>query len=331
MNMRKILSLIIFLLALTVSWELPASISNGVNYPPPSVNMPLNGCENNTCRNSLKVNGVSREFYSFTPKISPRRLQRDPPALIIILHDSSSTAGTFPRNVLHYNLNNLATQFGFMVVYPQALNNHWNFGAESGSTADDEDFIGSLIHYFQENYKVNPGRVYVAGMGNGGIMAMHLGCQMSGQINSIAVVNAAMPISMAATCRFLKPVSALFIESRADAFLPWNGNVMYDLPGFPTPRRLTVPATISTWALLDKLYVSHKYNLVPSLNPDGSWVYNENIQGATNHPQVQFLTVYGAGHTWPGGGQYLPQRYVGNVSHNLNASAVIWDFFEFHR
>ena len=38
----------------------------------------------------------------------------------------------------------------------------------------------------------------------------------------------------------------------------------------------------------------------------------------------------GAGHTWPGGRQYLPQSAVGVVCRDFDGSRVIWDFFVDH-
>jgi polyhydroxybutyrate depolymerase len=35
----------------------------------------------------------------------------------------------------------------------------------------------------------------------------------------------------------------------------------------------------------------------------------------------------GGGHTWPDGPQYLSKPVVGPVSHQFNASDVIWQFF----
>ncbi len=39
------------------------------------------------------------------------------------------------------------------------------------------------------------------------------------------------------------------------------------------------------------------------------------------------IVVTGGGHTWPGGAQYLPERWIGPVSRDFDASAVIAAFF----
>jgi polyhydroxybutyrate depolymerase len=286
-------------------------------------------CANDICSATVQTQGVSRQFYYFSPP-TPRNRHRPPP-IVFMFHDSSTNARSFAENVLQSNLNQLAMKFNFIIVYPEAANGRWNFGPDSTVTGvNDLDYVNQIILYLQQTFLANTKRVYAAGMGNGGMMAMRLGCEMADQFKAIAAVDAAMPISLAVTCKPSKPVSALFIESHDDAFLPWDKKYMYDLPGMPTPPRLTIPDTVNLWALLNKLYDAPKYHLMPLKKYDGTWVYVEEIRGVTNIPSVILYTVYNAGHTWPGGGQYLPYSYVGKVSNNLDASTIIWDFFEFH-
>ena len=51
-----------------------------------------------------------------------------------------------------------------------------------------------------------------------------------------------------------------------------------------------------------------------------------------NSPQsdVIFYRVDGAGHTWPGGKQYLPKLLIGITTGSFNATAAIWQFFAGH-
>ena len=41
--------------------------------------------------------------------------------------------------------------------------------------------------------------------------------------------------------------------------------------------------------------------------------------------------VEGGGHTWPRGKQYLPEKAVGRVSQDLDATRAIFDFFAAHQ
>lgn len=49
---------------------------------------------------------------------------------------------------------------------------------------------------------------------------------------------------------------------------------------------------------------------------------------STGTPAVDFYRVAGAGHTWPGGWQYLPRLFVGSTTQTFDASDVIVDFLD---
>jgi len=46
--------------------------------------------------------------------------------------------------------------------------------------------------------------------------------------------------------------------------------------------------------------------------------------------EVVFYTVAGMGHFWPGGKSHLPERVIGKSSDAINATDVIWEFFQRH-
>ncbi len=57
--------------------------------------------------------------------------------------------------------------------------------------------------------------------------------------------------------------------------------------------------------------------------------------GCPANGQVELCTVGGGGHTWPGG-SYVKEtenwkRIVGTLSEDINATDVIWEFFESKR
>jgi polyhydroxybutyrate depolymerase len=44
---------------------------------------------------------------------------------------------------------------------------------------------------------------------------------------------------------------------------------------------------------------------------------------AAGRPPVVLYRVEGGGHTWPGGGQYLPARIIGPVARTLDATGLM--------
>ena len=49
-----------------------------------------------------------------------------------------------------------------------------------------------------------------------------------------------------------------------------------------------------------------------------------------DHAEVEFYTVAGMGHFWPGGKSHLPERVIGKSSDAINATDLIWQFFLRH-
>jgi polyhydroxybutyrate depolymerase len=66
---------------------------------------------------------------------------------------------------------------------------------------------------------------------------------------------------------------------------------------------------------------------LPDLVPgDGTRVELRRYSDCASGAGVDFYVIYGGGHTWPGGPQYLPSFLIGRTSRDINASSVLWDF-----
>jgi polyhydroxybutyrate depolymerase len=52
--------------------------------------------------------------------------------------------------------------------------------------------------------------------------------------------------------------------------------------------------------------------------------------GCRDGAEVVLYSIRGGGHTWPGGPQYLPAFIIGKTSRQIDATSVIWSFFEAH-
>ena len=78
------------------------------------------------------------------------------------------------------HFDDLADREGFMVAYPDGLNNEWNFvrGVRGyAMTQDDTAFLVALIDHIGADHPVDKARVYLAGFSNGGFMAERVACE----------------------------------------------------------------------------------------------------------------------------------------------------------
>jgi polyhydroxybutyrate depolymerase len=80
--------------------------------------------------------------------------------------------GSGRQAALRSGFSNLAETGGFLVAYPDGVRRGWNDSdLERLPDTDDVAFLGRLIDYISSQYLVDPARIFVAGMSNGGFMA----------------------------------------------------------------------------------------------------------------------------------------------------------------
>jgi polyhydroxybutyrate depolymerase len=83
----------------------------------------------------------------------------------------------------------LADSAACVVVYPDAVKGHWNTkmsAQAAGDTINDAGFINIMIDYFMQQYKGDPGRIFVTGFYNGGQMAWRMACTAAKKVVAIA-------------------------------------------------------------------------------------------------------------------------------------------------
>ena len=123
------------------------------------------------CRREGAVTTPVAETPRHYDAFAPAHLPPNRP-LVIVLHGNGGT-GHQIRKFTHFD--DLATKNGFVVAYPDAIDHHWNDGRpEVANGSDDVGFIAKLIAELSARYSIDPARVYVTGISNGGIMAYRL-------------------------------------------------------------------------------------------------------------------------------------------------------------
>ena len=272
-------------------------------------------------RQTLVHDGMVRSYLLRIPPGRARAATAMP--LVILLHGGGGNAehgeamsGFTPKGARE----------GFIVAYPDGSGRMkdklltWNAGHCCGhamqNRIDDVGFIGALIDRLIRDYPVDPKRIYVTGISNGGMMAHRLGSELSHRITAIAPVAAAVfgDEKMAA-----RPVSALMINGMLDRSVPYQGGApggrfpdAWD--GMPVKPAL---AQAEFWAQANRC--------------SGNPVKRE--QGAIMHWQyecpsgtaVELLLLADTGHAWPGGQR--GRRNADDPGSSLNATDVIWEFF----
>ncbi len=283
----------------------PGSSSTIITHSQNSCHAPLHQAGDSSA--SIRSGGINRTFLiHLAPSYG-----NQPQALVINYHGYNNTA---QRTAQRTNMGAVADRAGFILVFPQGVDNppSWNAGIGAfGPTgdADDVQFTRDLISYFEHNYCVEAHRIYVTGYSLGGGMAYRIACALSDQIAAFATVAGAF-YRIPGGCNLSRPVPLLEIHGQADQFAPYNGNSYMGMSA--------VQAYLNFWLERDKCQLT---NLVIFQKAD---VTGLEWPHCANGTVIQQYRISDGGHVWPGSN---PTLGIGYNSHTIDASALIWNFF----
>jgi polyhydroxybutyrate depolymerase len=259
--------------------------------------------------------GVEREYLLHVPATYDRT---KPTPLVISMHGGSMWPAA-QRRVDRWD--RVADAHGFIVVYPAGVGGRgpraWAAGREPGLTRDVR-FISDLIDTLRATYNIDLTRVYATGLSNGGGMAFALSCRLSNRIAAIGVVSTAIFLPWSG-CADNRAVPGVVIQGTADRAIPYNGGrswVASDV--FPN-----IPAWTARWAVRNGC---QQEPLEWTIAPD---VKRIEYPKCTANASVILYRIEGGGHNWPGGDQ-LPEWFVGRTTESIDASALMWVFFQQH-
>ena len=276
----------------------------------------------------ITVNGLKRSYHLYIPSTS-----HDETAvpLVIALHGGGGTGKKVNKL---FRLNSLSEQYGFIVVYPDAFDHHWNDGRgvrkyqSQRENIDDVAFISAMIDAIAGDFNIDEKRVYVMGASNGAMMSFRLGCELAPKIRAMAPVIGSMPENLAARCVPARPVPLIMINGTDDPLVPWQGGYVH---GFRKKlgKIISVRKTIDLWVDRNGCSPDPQISLVPDSDPhDGTRVKIRTYRNCQDKAAVILYEIQGGGHTWPGGYQYLPEFLIGKTSKDMDATKTIWTFFD---
>jgi polyhydroxybutyrate depolymerase len=281
---------------------------------------------------SIIFAGLERTYRIHMP---PSYDKSTPLPLLIALHGGGGSGEKMEELTLR-GFNRLSDKEGFIVVYPDGIEKHWNDGRENvkyrahREKIDDVGFISALIDYLVKQYNIDIKQVYATGISNGAMMSFRLGCELSEKIAAIAPVAGSMPENLPTRCSPSRSISVLIISNTEDPLVPWGGGeIRFGRQKFG--KVLSVPESVKFWVNHNQCLSSPAISIEPDRDlKDGTRVRREAYNQCREGMEVALYAIEGGGHTWPGGYQYLPEWIIGKTSRDIDADEVIWDFFKRH-
>lgn len=218
--------------------------------------------------------------------------------------------------------NEVADEHGFLVVYPRGTGFplRWNTrpdSAASDSGVDDLGFLVDLLDHLERSYTIDSDRIYVNGMSNGGGMTDLLACELSDRIAAVGGVAGAYTYPRE-DCTPARPVPVIAFHGLEDQVVPYVGGAS------SRDERYTFPAVedwAASWASKNSCASGPKEEKITE------HVDRLEYQSCAENSRVVFYRVEDGGHTWPGGDK-LPEWIAGYTNQEINASRLMWEFFE---
>tara|TARA_R110002049_G_scaffold285698_4_gene467092 strand:- start:261469 stop:262485 length:1017 start_codon:yes stop_codon:yes gene_type:complete len=294
-------------------------------------------------RQSFEFQGQTRAYRIHVPD-SYDPTNKVP--LVLTLHGGGGDAQVGSK----IGMTPLADQHGFIAVYPEGINRHWNDGrnseyfSEHDKKIDDVAFITELVKRLKSKYSIDPNRVFCLGASNGGFMTQRLAIERSETFSAVAILIASMAEPLKESFDPKRPVSVMFMNGTKDPLVPYDGgevkvNLFPRLARFQQnkPSRGNCVATddaVELWRKRNQLdgKESQTTDLPDSDPTDGSTVHLKLWSGGSQGTAVALYRVEGGGHTLPGAAQYMPESVVGTTNRDINAMETVWKFFiEYNR
>ena len=296
----------------------------------------MSGCKRQVPKNlktaTLEHDGQTREYHYRLPT----NLKEQPPALVIALHGGGGKGARLDA-MTNSQLTRAAQARKWVVVFPEGIDNGWNDGRtpvtrrdKARAKVDDIGFIGALIDRMIAEHQIDESRVYVLGMSNGGFMSFRVALELSDRVAAVAAVTASLGI-VHIDANPKKPVGVLVMNGTKDPLIPYNGG-MVKLFGVDRGEILSTEATVDWWAKRNNCRDTGDARHKPDTSQiDSTRVMVQKRSDCDDQVEVVLYKIEGGGHTWPRGIQYLPERAIGKVSHDIDAAADIFTFLSRHR
>lgn len=273
-----------------------------------------------TCRQShvqsgastqtLIAGGLTRTYQLYIP--SGYNVNKALP-LVVSLH---GFAGNGRQQEAYSGWQRIAERETFIAVFPEGtgLPERWSAGSSKfiGKPVDDVDFFRALFDSLEKTLCIDDTQLFVNGISNGGGMTNRLACEMAERIAAVGMVAGAYsPIP--GGCHPARPIPLIAFHGDADPIVDINGVDSMSLP--------PVQDWLADWVTRNDC----------KKGPDPIYAKGDTTGVAYTDCQqnadVQFYTIQGGGHTWPGA---ISVPLLGKTTTDINASETMWRFFQAH-
>lgn len=251
--------------------------------------------------------------------------------LLIVLHGGGGGAAQIQAAS---GMDAAADEYGVVVAYPNGSGRlderllTWNAGHCCGyaleQDVNDVGFLRLLIERLLDHYALDPERVYLTGISNGGMMAYRAGAELADILAGIAPIAGTIGGQVEEGSLQIYPD----VPGRPVAVIAFHGQqdqrVLYDGGTGPQTREgrvdLSVDSSVSFWVKANGCAA-----LPETGEQAGGNVIVERYIGCDEGVEVGLVTIVDGGHAWPGGRR---GSIVGDEpTQDISANEMMLEFF----
>jgi polyhydroxybutyrate depolymerase len=275
--------------------------------------------------NTGVIDGKSRSFVLYIPR------DLRPGAPLLFMFHGGGGDGPMAREGTGHEFDLLADRNGFIVAYPDGIDRSWTGCRQVQNRVadrrniDDVKFVDAIIAQEVARHGIDPKRVFATGHSMGAALSYRLALERPKAIAAIAAISSNLPAPDNMDCKPANVgIPVMIINGTADPVSPYNGGS--NSRGTSRGRTLSTDATVQYFVGLNGLSGPPTVERLPHQKPsDRTWV-ERLTWSAPEKPPVILYTVHGGGHVVPQPYYRYPSS-VGAMTEDLDAPAVIWDFF----
>jgi polyhydroxybutyrate depolymerase len=228
--------------------------------------------------------------------------------LVFLFHGGTQTSEMIMEMT---DLSKVADKKKFIIAAPQGIFNDWHyFHYEApGSENDDVQLVKDLIREIGSKVAIDKKRIYATGYSRGAKMSSFLACELP---NVIAAIGPVAGLFCPDNCTPTRSVSVIAFHGTEDHILPFD------------------EMEVSCWVGINGC------NKTPMTRKISKDVTQITYGGCKDNAEVVFFRINDGGHTWPGSpvaDKYAKSgfgKFTGKTNKDINASNLIWSFFEAH-
>ena len=273
---------------------------------------------------TIRVGDRDRSYMVY----APARRANSPP-LVVVFHGSMGSPAAI-RMETGYGFDRLADREGFVVAYPQGFEGNWNDCRKAADyparrlRVDDAGFFDALVARLRSEHGVDPARVFVTGLSNGGHFVFRLALERPQAIAGAAVFGANLPTADNNDCTASgPPPPVMLVNGTGDPINPHEGGIV-TLFGFGN-RGTVLSARQSAAYFAGAGSTPVTKRIGPLIAGDPTWV-EQSVWRRPGRSEIVLMSVHGGGHVVPQP-VYRPRRLLGRATSAIDGPEEAWRFF----